>query len=111
MAYTKEQLDSTPRGHVKIIYLGPIAPHWEVQSEFGDKRLIEEFRIRALARLMFLPPHDPQFRRNRERIIRDAQRENLALEWDLGFSEELLDEDTSPTQEESETAQDSATDY
>jgi hypothetical protein len=35
-----------------------------------------------------LPPHDPQFRRNRERVVRDAEREQLELEWDLGIPEE-----------------------
>ena len=64
-----------PRGHVRIVYLGPVAPHWEVVSDFGDRNLIEEFRQRALARLLLLPPHDPQFRRNRERVVRDAERE------------------------------------
>ena len=34
-----------------------------------------------------LPPHDPQFRRNRERVARDAERERLILEWDLGYEE------------------------
>ena len=66
---------------------GPVAPHWEVQSDFGDRAMIEEFRARALARLELLPPHDPQFRRNRERVARDAERENLLLEWDLGIPE------------------------
>lgn len=41
-----------------------------------------------MARLVLLPPHDPQFRRNRERVIRDAERENILLEWDLGLPEE-----------------------
>ncbi len=77
-----------PRGHVRVVYLGPVAPHWEVQSDFGDRPIIEEFRARALARLELLPPHDPQFRRNRERVVRDAERENLLLEWDLGIPEE-----------------------
>ena len=77
-----------PRGHVRMFYKGPIAPHWEVQSEFGDRVVIDEFRARALARLELLPPHDPQFRRNRERVARDAERENLLLEWDLGIPEE-----------------------
>ena len=54
---------------------------------FGDGRLIDEFRQRALARLQLLPPHDPQFRRNRERVARDAERERLILEWDLGYEE------------------------
>jgi hypothetical protein len=41
-----------------------------------------------MARLVLLPPHDPQYRRNRERVIRDAERENILLEWDLGVPEE-----------------------
>ena len=77
-----------PVGQVRVVYLGPVAPHWEVQSEFGDPALIDAFRERALARLVLLPPHDPQFRRNRERVVRDAEREHLTLEWDLGFPEE-----------------------
>jgi len=77
-----------PRGHVRVVYLGPVAPHWEVHSDFGDRALIEEFRARVLARLELLPPHDPQFRRNRERVVRDAEREHLLLEWDLGLPDD-----------------------
>ena len=77
-----------PRGHVRIVYLGPVAPHWEVQSTYGDRALISAFTERVQARLVLLPPHDPQFRRNRERVARDAERENLVLEWDLGEPEE-----------------------
>jgi hypothetical protein len=54
---------------------------------FGDRQVIDEFRQRAVARLQLLPPHDPQFRRNRERVVRDAERENLILDWDLGYEE------------------------
>ena len=32
--------------------------------------------------------HDPQFRRNRERVVRDAERELLEIDWDLGIPEE-----------------------
>jgi hypothetical protein len=77
-----------PIGHVRVVYLGPVAPHWDVQSDFGPSEVIDQFRERVLARLVLLPPHDPQFRRNRERVVRDAERENLALEWDLGFPED-----------------------
>ena len=77
-----------PQGHVRIVYLGPLAPHWEVQGVFGDRGVIDEFRQRALARLQLLPPHDPQFRRNRERVARDAEREALILDWDLGTEDE-----------------------
>lgn len=95
MAQSPEELEQQPpRGHVRIIYLGPVAPHWEVGSTFGDRNVIEEFRQRALARLLLLPPHDPQFRRNKERVIRDAEREGLILEWDLGVPEEEIDEAT-----------------
>jgi hypothetical protein len=84
---TTTDATAAPIGHVRVIYLGPVAPHWEVQSDFGDPEVIDAFRNRVLARLVLLPPHDPQFRRNRERVVRDAERENLTLEWDLGFEE------------------------
>ena len=42
---------------------------------------------RVNARLMLLPPHDPQFRRNKERVNRDAERELISLDWDLGDDE------------------------
>lgn len=85
---TTVEPEQPPRGHVKIVYLGPVAPHWEVRSDFGDRAVIEGFRDRVMARLLLLPPHDPQFRRNRERVARDAEREALVLVWDLGLPEE-----------------------
>ncbi|MGZ6993814.1 MAG: hypothetical protein ACXVIM_01300 [Acidimicrobiia bacterium] len=89
MAQQPEELEQQlpPVGHVRVVYLGPVAPHWEVQGVFGERQLVDEFRQRALARLQLLPPHDPQFRRNRERVMRDAERENLILDWDLGYEE------------------------
>ena len=66
---------------------GPVSPHWEVYSDFGDRAVVEEFRARVLARLVLLPRDDPQFRRNRERIVRDAEREAILLDWDLGLPE------------------------
>ena len=90
------QVNEPPRGHVRVVYLGPVAPHWDVYSDFGERSLIEEFRARVLARLELLPPHDPQFRRNRERVVRDAEREHLMLEWDLGLPEEEADEGSTP---------------
>jgi hypothetical protein len=86
---TEEPIE--PIGHVRVVYLGPVAPHWDVQSDFGPAEVIDQFRERVQARLVLLPPHDPQFRRNRERVVRDAERENLALEWDLGFLEEAAE--------------------
>ena len=50
----------------------------------GDTQLIDDFRARVNARLMLLPPHDPQFKRNKERVARDAERELIELTWDLG---------------------------
>ena len=87
MSYAEAE-PQPPVASVVVVYLGPVAPHWEVVSEFGDRNVIEAFRERALARLLLLPPHDPQFRRNRERVARDAERENLILEWDLGLPDE-----------------------
>ena len=77
-----------PVGHARIVYLGPVSPHWDVQSDFGDRALIDDFRARVMARLQLVPPHDPQFRRNSERVVRDAEREQLALEWVLDYGED-----------------------
>ena len=86
--FLEEEEAQPPRGHVRVVYLGPVAPHWEVQSTYGEASLIDPFRDRTLARLTLLPPHDPQFRRNRERVNRDAERENLLIDWDLGQPED-----------------------
>ena len=88
MAMTETQTDQPPRGHVRVIYLGPVAPHWDVQGDSEVRGLVDEFRARVLARLLLLPPHDPQFRRNRERVVRDAERENVTLVWDLGLPDD-----------------------
>ena len=88
MATTETETQLPPRGHVRVIYLGPVAPHWDVQGDSEVRGLVDEFRARVLARLLLLPPHDPQFRRNRERVARDAERESLTLEWDLGLPED-----------------------
>ena len=45
-APAEEAEPQPPRGHVRVVYLGPVAPHWDVQSEFGDRNLIEDFRQR-----------------------------------------------------------------
>ena len=76
-----------PVANASVVYLGPVAPHWDVRARYGDRKLIEQFRARVLARLTLLPPHDPQFRRNRERVVRDAERENIQIDWDLGYPE------------------------
>ena len=76
-----------PRAHARIVYLGPVSPHGEVYGDYGDRTLLDEFRARVLARLVLLPRDDPQFRRNRERVARDAERENITIEWDLGIPE------------------------
>jgi hypothetical protein len=49
---------------------------------------VDDFRTRVNARLLLLPAHDPQFRRNRERVNRDAERERIQLTWDLGYDED-----------------------
>ena len=69
------------------MYLGPVSPHWDIRHTFGEQKMIDAFRIRVNARLLLLPKHDPQFRRNRERVNRDAERELIRLEWDLGDEE------------------------
>jgi hypothetical protein len=77
--------EAAPRAHARIVYLGPVSPHWEVYGDWGERQVLDEFRARALARLVLLPRDDPQFRRNKERINRDAERELISIEWELGL--------------------------
>jgi hypothetical protein len=79
--YTDEAPEP-PQASVTVVYLGPVAPHWELRSDFGDRSVVNAFEARMQARLMLVPPHDPQFKRNRERVKRDAERENILLQWD-----------------------------
>jgi len=88
MTDTVDAENEAPIAEATIVYMGPVAPHWEFRSVFGEREVLEAFRLRINARLMLLPPHDPQFRRNRERVNRDGERENITVNWDLGYSEE-----------------------
>ena len=83
-----EAVDEPPVGQATIMYLGPVAPHWEIRAVYGDADFMASFRDRVHARLLLLPPHDPQFRRNRERVNRDAERERIIVNWDLGYPED-----------------------
>ena len=87
---------TAPRAHARIVYLGPVSPHWEVYGDWGDRQVLDEFRARVLARLVLLPREDPQFRRNRERIVRDAERELISIEWDLGLPTAVTPEPAAP---------------
>ena len=82
MSDTFDENPQPPIAAVTVVYLGPVAPHWELTSDFGDRKVVEDFAARMQARLTLLPPHDPQFKRNRERVKRDAERENITLSWD-----------------------------
>src|SRR5215217_5122643 len=92
-------LDQPPRAHARIVYLGPVSPHWEVYGDYGERTLLDEFRARVLARLVLLPRDDPQFRRNRERIVlavehvldppAEVQLVNRELSW-LQFNDRVL---------------------
>lgn len=80
---------AAPVAHARVVYLGSVSPHWEVYGDWGERQTLDAFRARALARLVLLPRDDPQFRRNKERINRDAERELISLEWELGLPEEV----------------------
>jgi len=88
MTDTVDAENEAPIAEVTIVYLGPVAPHWDIRSVFGEREILEAFKLRINARLMLLPPHDPQFRRNRERVNRDGERERITVGWDLGYSED-----------------------
>jgi|GEM_PF-259014 len=84
MTYVPVEEELPPIAHVTITFLGPVAPHWELHKHYGDEKFLDDFWTRVNARLLLLPKHDPQFRRNRERVNRDADRERIVCSWDLG---------------------------
>ena len=86
--------DAAPVAGAILIYLGPASPHWEIRATWGDVPVVDAFRNRVNARLLLLPKHDPQFRRNRERVNRDAERELIKVEWDLG--DDMIESRTPP---------------
>ena len=71
---------------MKVVYLGPVAPTGRCTAS-SETAASSTSSASALARLQLLPPHDSQFRRNREGVARDAERERLIVEWDLGYEE------------------------
>lgn len=102
---------TAPKAHARIVYLGPVSPHWEVYGDWGDRQPLDEFRARVLARLVLLPREDPQFRRNRERIVRDAEREMISIEWDLGVvSQPITSSDAAEERAEAAAAADATPD-
>ena len=86
--------DAAPVAGAILIYLGPVSPHWEIRATWGDVPTVDAFRHRVNARLLLLPKHDPQFRRNRERVNRDGERELIKVEWDLG--DDMIESRTPP---------------
>ena len=50
MSMTEAELQQ-PVANASVVYLGPVAPHWDVRARYGDRKLIEQFRSRVLARL------------------------------------------------------------
>ena len=52
MSMEPEEFENVPpQGHVRVVYLGPVAPHWDIHRVFGDPKAIDEFAQRAQARL------------------------------------------------------------
>jgi len=76
-----------PVGHVRSSTSAPWRPIGSAEWSSATK---SRFRRSSTAwtPVALLAAHDPQFRRNRERVNRDAERENLLVEWNLGYEEE-----------------------
>lgn len=69
------------RGTLRITFTGHTLPHWRYEFVEGDRSAIEDLVRRANAVIGLLPPRDPQFRRNRDRVDRDGAREGITVEW------------------------------
>lgn len=37
MSDVKKTHTEPPQAHVTVVYLGPVAPHWDLRSDFGDR--------------------------------------------------------------------------
>ena len=68
------------------IFLRRSSQKSEIVGDYGDPDLIDEFARRAYMRLLYVPMKDSQFRRNRERVNKDAENEGVSVEW---FPEEV----------------------
>jgi hypothetical protein len=111
MTDVEPEEDLPPVAHVTLVYNGPVAPHWDLKVHYGDRKMLDDFWTRVNARLLLLPKHDPQFRRNRERVNRDAERERVICDWDLGENdaESTSTPLTPPVAEPDEAAEEVAT--
>ena len=48
-----------PIGHVRVVYLGPVAPHWEVQSDYGPADVIDNSATACSPGWCSCPPTTP----------------------------------------------------
>ncbi len=88
MAIEPEDLESLPpQGHVRIIYLGPVSPHWEVRGLAGERSLIDAFRQRVTARLQLLHTARPAVPAQPRAGGARRRAGTAGLEWDLGYEE------------------------
>ncbi|MFM8381032.1 MAG: hypothetical protein ACKOA6_03410 [Actinomycetota bacterium] len=44
-----QTMNEPSRAHVRIVFMGPVAPHWDVIGDFGDRVLVDE-ATRSLTR-------------------------------------------------------------
>ena len=68
-------INEPPRAHVRIVYLGPVSPHWELYS-IRDRTVLESSAPASWPVLLLLVT--TRIPRNRERIVRDAERDRFA---------------------------------
>ncbi|MBX7159295.1 MAG: hypothetical protein K1X95_03310 [Acidimicrobiia bacterium] len=77
----EEQEVLEPQGTVRITFTGSVIPHWRYEFVEGNREVIQDLVRRANTVIGLLPPGDPQFRRNQNRVQRDADREAVTIEW------------------------------
>ena len=44
-----------PKGHVKMVYMGPVAPHWDMRSDLAIKKWLMVFEPEFKPGLFFFP--------------------------------------------------------
>ena len=53
-------VDQPPRAHARVVYLGPVSPHWEVYGDWGDRTVLDEFYRVAFRKKLYRSIEDLQ---------------------------------------------------
>ena len=69
----------------RIVYLGPVSPHWEVYGDCGDRTVLEEFRPACSPASCCCPATIRSSGATASASCAMPSARRISLEWDLGL--------------------------